>query len=140
MSTYYIIHIHHNQTTFNTCTDVYLSLKGEIIPNYGYVNISDIGSTDETALLCHTNLPSPPGGENSGGNWFTPERKEVTTNNGFITGKGSMVVRLKRNLPTDPMEGIYYCIIEDKSSTSQVVYVGLYSSGRGINNLLKIML
>ena len=37
-------------------TDVYLSLNGDIIPNHGYVLISDIGFTDDTALLCHTNF------------------------------------------------------------------------------------
>ena len=37
---------------------VYLSLNGDIIRNHGYVVISDIGSTDNTALLCHTNHPA----------------------------------------------------------------------------------
>ena len=50
---------------------MYVSLNGEIIPNHGRVMISDIGSTDSTALTCHTNKPS--GGGNSGGDWFAPE-------------------------------------------------------------------
>ena len=53
--------------------DVYLSLNGIVIPNNDYVDISDIGSDDDTALLCHTNQPPPPGSANSGGNWYGPE-------------------------------------------------------------------
>ena len=41
-----------------TFADVYLSLGDNIIPNHGYVMISDIGSTVNTALLCHTNRPA----------------------------------------------------------------------------------
>ena len=50
--------------------DVYLSLNGDIIPDHGYVMISDIGSTDNTALLCHTNCPAtlgPSENQHSGG-------------------------------------------------------------------------
>ena len=43
---------------FTSSTDVYLSLNGEVIPNHGYVEISDIGSSDITALLCHTDRPA----------------------------------------------------------------------------------
>ena len=57
---------------------MYLSLNGEIIPVNGYVLISNIGSNDESALLCHTNrLPSPGDNINSGGNWFAPNGTRV---------------------------------------------------------------
>ena len=39
-------------------TAVYLSLSDQIIPNHDYIVISDIGSTDNTALICHTNSPA----------------------------------------------------------------------------------
>ena len=58
-------------------TDVYLSLDGTVIPNHGYVEISDIGSTDDSALLCHTNNPPPPGSTNSGGDWWAPDGNRV---------------------------------------------------------------
>ena len=51
---------------------VYLSLNNTIIPNHGYVMISDIGSTNNDSLLCHTNKAAPSDG-NSGGNWFAPD-------------------------------------------------------------------
>ena len=45
----------------NPClADVFLriSQNDDIVPNHGYVLISDIGSTNNTALLCHTNRPA----------------------------------------------------------------------------------
>ena len=94
--------------------------------------ISDIGSTDNTALLCHTNLLTT-SVRHSGGDWFAPDGTRVHENDvpGFKKNRGPMVVRLSRNTATNPpAEGIYHCVIED--DTLQTVYVGLYNSGRGI--------
>ena len=55
---------------------MYLSLNGEIIPNHGYVAISDIGSNDPTALLCNTDRGQG-GSGNSGGDWFAPDGTTV---------------------------------------------------------------
>ena len=123
-----------------TCTllcyvGVYLSLNDDIIPNHGYVVISDVGSTDDTALICHTNRPPPDNAANSGGNWFAPDEARVTGTvvPGFGRNRGPMMVRLLRNTATDPpSEGIYHCLVEDVTLTEQTVYVGLYNSGGGI--------
>ena len=115
-------------------TDVYLSLDGTVIPNHGYVEISDIGSTDDSALLCHTNNPPPPGSTNSGGDWLAPDgnRVFVTAVPGVTRNRDPMVVRLWRASGTPP-EGIYQCRIQDAASTFQSsVYVGLYNTGEGI--------
>ena len=101
--------------------------------------ISDIDTAgDDTALLCHTNHPADiPGGTdgmNSGGDWFAPDGTRVDGNvvPGFRRNRGSMVVRLFRNTATDPpVEGIYYCQIEDDSNMVHVVSVGLYNSVGG---------
>ena len=97
--------------------------------------ISDIGSTDDTALICHTNRPPPYNGNNhSGGNWFAPDETRVDGNDvpGFRRNRGPMMVRLLRNTATDPpSEGIYHCLVEDNTLTEQTVYVGLYNSGGG---------
>ena len=116
--------------------DVYLNLNGEVIPNHGYVEISDIGSFDTTALLCHTNRPVPAGSTHSGGDWFVPDGVRVgtignSTVPGFERNRGPMLVRLRRNSGT-PDEGIYQCEVNDAAETPQTVYVGLYSSGEGI--------
>ena len=115
--------------------DVYISLNGVIIPNHGYVVVSDIGSTDDTALICHTNHPPSDNAANSGGNWFVPDNTRVTGTDvpGFVRNRGPMMVRLLRNTATDsPSEGIYLCLVEDDTLTLQTVNVGLYNNGEGI--------
>ena len=102
--------------------------------------INDIGTTgDDTALLCHTNHPADtPGGTDgmhSGGAWFRPDGSEVSPGGnigGFRRNRGSMVVRLYRDTATDPpVEGIYYCQIEDDTNMAHIVSVGLYNSVGG---------
>ena len=92
--------------------------------------ISDIGSTDDTALLCHMNYNGIP----SYGNWFAPDGIRVNEDDvpGFTRNRGPMVVRLKRTTGT-PAQGIYQCSIEDDQYMLHIVYVGLYSMGEGIN-------
>ena len=113
---------------------MYLSLNGGVIPNQGYVDISDIGSTDATGLLCNTNRPPLPGSINSGGDWFVPDGNRVPNEGvpGFIRNRGPMVVRLRWNIGVDPAaEGIYQCIVLDADGNEQIVHVGLYNSGKG---------
>ena len=134
--------IHWNSTSYQylvLLTDVYLSLDGTVIPNHGYVEISRIGSTDDSALLCHTNRPPPPGSPHSGGDWHASDgtRVIVTDVPGVTLGRAAMVVRLKRFSGTPP-EGIYRCTIDDAALTPQMVYVGLYTTGRGITSALQI--
>ena len=133
--------------TFHT-TDVYLTLNYGVIPNHGYVNISDIGSTDDTALICHTNY-IPSGGGKSGGDWVGSDGTAVGDRfsdehavPGFRRSRASGVIRLIRyttnrdpsldGMALTPPEGIYHCEIEDASLTQQMVFVGLYNSGGGI--------
>ena len=120
--------------------DVYLSLNDNIIPNHGYVVISDIGTAnDDTALLCITNHPAdvtlPNGNMNSGGDWVAPDGTKVTPGTavpGVRRNRGPMVVRLYRNTATGPpAEGIYYCLIQDNTDTLQTLHVGLYTDETG---------
>ena len=115
------------------CIGIYLSLNDYIIPNHGYVVISDIGSNDDTALVCHTNRPATLNNNaDSGGNWFGPDDTRVTGNDvpGLRRNRGPMMVRLLRTTATGtPSEGIYHCLVEDDTLTEQTVYVGLYNSG-----------
>ena len=119
---------------------VYFSLNGDIIPNHGYVMISDIGFTDDTALLCHTDRPPHNGSPHSGGNWFAPDGTRVNINSvpGLRRSRGPMVVRLRRFTDGDPPEGIYECrIAAESDSDNQVtsVHMGLYNSGGGVYNI-----
>ena len=101
------------------------------------MEISDIGSTDETALLCHTNHPRSPHSHHSGGDWFAPDGTRVNEDDvpGFTRDRRSMVVRLKRNTGT-PHEGIYWCSILDAASVQYTIYVRLYNRGEG--NILEV--
>ena len=123
---------------------VYLTLNGDYIPNHGYVMISDIGSTDGTALICNTNrfgnrTTTPTSTYfHSGGDWFAPDGTTVGNRGksnvpGFERNRAPMMVILLRRTASDPPpEGIYYCVVEDDTFTEQTVYVGLYNSeGRG---------
>ena len=111
---------------------VHLSLINKLIPNNNYVIMDDIGSTDDTALLCHTNEPSPSVFE---GNWFDPNGKRVGNDSNGNTGdvpglgrnRGPHVVRLKRSSDGTPPEGVYKCVVRDKTHINQTVYVGIYS-------------
>ena len=108
--------------------DVFLSLNGAVIPNHGYVAISDIGSTDDTVLLCITNRPGTP----TSGNWYGPDGTRVDEMDvpGVTRNRGPMVVRLRRTTGT-AHEGIYWCSVEDAASKPQTIYVGLYNTGGG---------
>ena len=123
---------------FTFTLDVHLSLNDEIIPKHGYVMISDIGSTDDTALICNTNRPPPDNAPNSGGDWFAPDETRVNFLDvpGFRRNRAPMIVRLLRNTGT-PSVGIYQCVIEDNTDTIQTVQVGLYNNGEGILMLSK---
>ena len=102
-------------------TDVFLRLNGAVIPNNGLLYISDIGSSDDTALLCITNRPGSP----TTGNWFAPDKTRVDGNAvpGLIRDRGPMVVRLKRNTGTGTAdEGIYRSSINDAESTLHSLY------------------
>ena len=107
------------------------------------MDISDIGSSDTTALLCHTNRPSPPPGSvASGGDWFAPDGTRVGTLGstdvpGFERNRGPMLVRLRRTSST-PYEGIYRCEVYDATEVPQTVYVGLYNTGRGMYTLITV--
>ena len=116
---------------------VFLSLNGSIIPIHGYLEISDVGSTDDTALLCNTNRPV--NADNSGDDWLGPDGSRVGSVSigtddvpGFIRNRDPGIVRLLRNTATDPpSEGVYHCEIEDDALTVKLVYVGLYNNREG---------
>ena len=102
------------------------------------MDVSDIGSTDDTALLCITDRSTF--WHNSGGHWFAPNGDIVTFSGapngppGFTRNRAPMVVRLKRSPDGGvPAEGMYRCVIRDNQGILQTLYVGLYTTAeRGI--------
>ena len=92
------------------------------------MEISDIGSTDETALHCHTNYSDSV----SGGDWIAPHGNRVSSSTtvGFTISRSSEIVRLLRNSDT-PQQGIYQCVMQSDSEALHSLYIGLYNSGEG---------
>ena len=90
----------------------------------------DIGSTDDTALLCHTNKVLP---KVIGGDWFDPDGTKVGDVNrpggvpGVERNRGPHVIRLKRSSDGTPPEGMYKCVVRDTTDINQTVYVGIGS-------------
>ena len=115
------------------CVDVFLSLSGTVIPNHGYVDITDIGFSDNNALLCITNRPPPSGLPHSGGDWYAPDWTRVggTDVPGVTGNRGPFVVRLRRTTTGTAHEGIYWCSVPDAASRTQTAFVGLYNTGEG---------
>ena len=89
--------------------------------------MDDIGSTDDTALLCHTNQRSPGVFE---GDWFAQDERKVGDGKnfrdedapGFERNRGPHVVRLKRSSDGTPPEGVYKCVVRDTTKINQTVY------------------
>ena len=84
--------------------------------------ISDIGTSSDSALICHTNRPAS--GGNSGGDWYSPVGTRVLGVNernivrGLAKNRAPMMVRLfRRANDASPEEGIYQCVIEDAVHT-----------------------
>ena len=63
-----------NSRPFYFTAGVHLSLRNKLIPNNSYVVMDDIGSTDDTALLCHH---SKPAARFILGDWFDPNGNKV---------------------------------------------------------------
>ncbi|CAI8049666.1 Peroxidasin-like protein [Geodia barretti] len=120
--------VYSQQQNIETPDNVFLILNGTVIPKNGYVDINDIGFSDNTALFCITNRPGTP----TSGDWYGPDGTRINLMDvqGVTRTRGSMVVRLKRTTGK-ATEGIYRCSVQDAASTFQTIYVGLYNTGGG---------
>ena len=100
------------------------------------MEISDIGSSDTTALLCHTNRPPPYGGTSSGGEWFAPNGTRVGGLDSDVPEfdgiRGPMVLRLRRRTTSTIAEGDNWCTVNDDAGKAHTVHVGLFNSTEGI--------
>ena len=108
------------------------------------MKISDIGSTDDSALICNTNHPANYTNNanryHSGGDWYGPSETRVGGRNsddvpGFGRTRDPMIVRLLRDTATGfPPEGIYHCEVRDDTGTKHTLFVGVYNSGGDVYN------
>ena len=95
------------------------------------MEISDIGSTNADALICHTDRPALNGNTNPEGDWFAPDGGGDVP--GFRIKKAPMKIRLLSGSGT-PAQGIYHCsiVVQSDQGMFQNVYVGLYHNGEGM--------
>ena len=118
-----------NGVLVSVITAVYLNFGGENLPTNGLVNISQLGNSTETGLVCSTDQSvdgTPAGG------WFNPDGTMLTTSSseGFFVSDGSDGVYLSRGSGI-PVEGIYTCSATDSYGNSRTVFVGLYNEQGG---------
>ena len=109
------------------------TLKGVFHPNRDHVVMSDVGSSDSSAIICYTNY-SDVHGSGHEGNWISPDGTTVDSSGsvpGFTTTRGPLIVRLLRTSGT-PQQGIYQCVVQNYTAVLHTVHVGLYNSGEGI--------
>ena len=107
--------------------------------NNSIVAPADIGSNRTAALLCVTNNANCCASEESG-EWYFPDGTNVPHNdeNLYYTSRGSYVVSLLRNSSVSAFSemGMFWCLIADVANSFQHIYVGVYPSGIGKENVL----
>ena len=128
-------YIHMNTLTHcSVHTAVYLNFGGENLPTHSYVAISELGTTEDTALVCRTDQANCCNGDIIEGGWFNPDGTMVEFNanssQGFYSSVDSKGVHLLRGSGI-PVEGIYTCRATDSSSTTNSVFIGLYNEDGG---------
>ena len=119
----------------------YISIGEVILPNYAFVELSDVGSTVDDSLTCHTDLPSCCSGGQGihRGDGYFPNGTRLYFYGGISQSRGAQQVSLRRmNSVSDVESGIFSCDIPTTSvhsdvdiSTRDSVYVGVYSTGGG---------
>ena len=109
-----------------------VTLKGVFHLDHGLVVMSNVNSSDSTAIICYTNY-SDVHGSGHEGNWISPDGTTVDSSGsvqGFTTTRGPLIVRLLRTSGT-PQQGIYQCVVQNDTAVLYTVHVGLYNSGEG---------
>ena len=109
-------------------TAVYLNFGGENLPTNGYVTISQLGNSTDSALVCRTDQS----GDRTGG-WINPNGTPVEFNSSqvFYSSVGADGVYLLRGSGL-PAEGIYTCRATDSTNNTKTVFVGLYNEDGGM--------
>ena len=106
----------------------YVSFMGEALPNHAFVNFSLVGDTENNSVICHTDLSTCCSGPHHG-DWYFPNGEMLNFTGNIRENRSAQQVEL-RSLGGDGVSGVYRCdIATNASSSSESVYVGLYSSG-----------
>ena len=117
----------------------YVSFMGQNLTNHSYVDLNLVGSQSDS-VQCHTDLNTCCSGSQGShrGDWYFPDGTRLPFSGDIYEGRGPHTVDLQRTTATGPT-GIYRCDIStvDVHDDTDIlvrdtVYVGLYSSSKGI--------
>lgn len=121
----------------------YVSIGGEVLPNYSFVNMSLVGTSIDSAVQCHTDLAiccSATQGSRRA-NWLSPGGNKLP----FPTEHSISLFQNRDDRRVDlyrgssaAMSGMYYCDIPTLSSSSNLLYIGLYMNGGKVMQLAYI--
>ena len=123
----------------------YISLRGETLPDHGYVAFSLVGEDDSGSgsdgVLCVTDFQTCCSSSQGShrGDWYFPNKTRVPfisgPHAGIFESRGAQRVELRRRINTLSPSGIYHCEIPTNAvhnsdiTMRETVYVGIYSSG-----------
>ena len=117
----------------------FISLRGETLPDHGYVAFSVVGDSGSDGVQCVTDFQtccSSSQGDHRG-DWYFPNKTRVPiVSGGVVEIRGAQRVELRRRIDALSPSGIYHCEIPTNAvhndidiTVRETVYVGIYSSG-----------
>ena len=122
-------------------TEVFGFLSGRVLANNSIVTDEEIGSKDNQALLCYTNLTECCHSTHQRpvlGQWYDPTGNVVqkmydaiSNNLSVYRNRGPSVVRLFRVMNKTLPSGIFKCEVNDANGSLQSVHIGVYPKSEG---------
>ena len=123
----------------NVCAGVFTFLNGLVLTNNSIVTKDEIGSGNNHAILCYTNLhdccrniDNMMGG--ALGEWYDPMGEIVPKEFDALSiyrNRGLGVVRLHRVMNKILPSGIFKCEVNDRNGLLQSAYIGVYTESEG---------
>ena len=122
-----------NNNLLDVADGVTLSINGMAIANNSYVDVRDIGDSDENALLCRTDKLACCTGRLKAGEWYYPNRttvnnmgdsKTTSPDNYFYRDRGQSVVRLKR-VGNPHQRGLFWCEVITRYNGTQNIFANI---------------
>ena len=114
--------------SFLSIVGVHFELNGKVYANNSFVNIIDIGESEE-ALLCKTDKVDCCGTvPNRFGEFYYPNGEKVPINKsgeGFFRNRGEQQIRLNRRPGIMTPTGVYRCEIPDGNNMMQKVFINI---------------
>ena len=114
----------------------YVTFKGRILQNHSYVELSEVGTSVEDGVQCHTDLTTccnASYGPHSGQwyRYYSNSSSELSQETTFKLGQGLVALHNSQN---ELQSGIYRCQIDTNTSIHSdgfrdTVFVGLFHHG-----------